>query len=44
MKLIPEFLAGIRYLLRRAEELKIREHLVVIAGARHQGRAGLWRH
>ena len=30
MKLIPEFLAGIDYLLRRAEELKIREHLVVI--------------
>jgi uncharacterized protein (DUF1501 family) len=30
MKLIPEFLAGIDYLLRRAEELKIREHLVVV--------------
>ncbi len=30
MKLIPEFLAGIAYLLRRAEELKIREQLVVI--------------
>ena len=29
MKLIPEFLAGIDYLLRRAEELKIREKLVV---------------
>jgi hypothetical protein len=31
MKLIPEFLAGIRYLLRRAEELKIRDRLVVVA-------------
>jgi hypothetical protein len=31
MKLIPEFLAGIAYLLRRAEELQIREQLVVIA-------------
>jgi uncharacterized protein (DUF1501 family) len=30
MKLIPEFLAGIRYLMRRAEELKIRDRLVVI--------------
>lgn len=30
MKLIPEFLAGIAYLLRRAEELKIREKLVVV--------------
>jgi len=30
MKLIPEFLAGIDYLMRRAEELKIREKLVVI--------------
>ena len=30
MKLIPEFLAGIRYMMRRAEELKIREHLVLI--------------
>jgi hypothetical protein len=30
MKLIPEFLAGIRYVLHRAEELKIREQLVVI--------------
>ncbi len=30
MKLIPEFLAGIDYVLRRAEELKIREKLVVI--------------
>ncbi len=31
MKLIPEFLAGIAYLMRRAEELKIRDQLVVIA-------------
>ncbi len=31
MKLIPELLAGIDYLLRRAEELQIREKLVVIA-------------
>jgi len=30
MKLIPEFLAGVDYLLRRAEELKIREQLVVV--------------
>jgi hypothetical protein len=30
MKLIPEFLSGIDYLLRRSEELKIREKLVVI--------------
>jgi uncharacterized protein (DUF1501 family) len=30
MKLIPEFLAGIAYLIRRAEELKIRDQLVVI--------------
>ncbi|MBV8882088.1 MAG: DUF1501 domain-containing protein [Planctomycetaceae bacterium] len=30
MKLIPEFLAGIDYLMRRAEELKIREQVVVI--------------
>jgi hypothetical protein len=30
MKLIPEFLAGIAYALRRAGELKIREQLVVI--------------
>ncbi len=30
MKLIPEFLAGIAYLLRRAEQLKIREKLVVV--------------
>lgn len=30
MKLIPEFLAGIAYVMHRAEELKIREHLVVV--------------
>ena len=30
MKLIPEFLAGITYLIRRAEELKIRDKLVII--------------
>jgi len=30
MKLIPEFLAGIAYLMQRAGELKIREQLVVI--------------
>lgn len=30
MKLIPEFLAGVAYLLHRAEELKIREKMVVI--------------
>ena len=30
MRLIPEFLAGIRYLVRRAEDLKIRDKLVVI--------------
>ncbi len=30
MKLLPEFLEGIAYVLRRAEELKIREQLVVI--------------
>lgn len=30
MKLIPEFLAGITHLLRRAGELKIREQLVVV--------------
>lgn len=30
MKLIPEFLAGIDYLVNRAEELKIRDKLVVI--------------
>lgn len=30
MNLIPEFLGGIAYLMRRAEELKIRDKLVVI--------------
>jgi len=30
MKLIPEFLAGIAYFIRRAEELNIRDKLVVI--------------
>jgi uncharacterized protein (DUF1501 family) len=30
MKLIPEFLAGIRYLVRRAEDLQIRDRLVII--------------
>jgi uncharacterized protein (DUF1501 family) len=30
MKLIPEFLAGIAYTIRRAGELKIREQLVVV--------------
>src|SRR5438045_9161678 len=30
MKLIPEFLAGIAYLVRRAGELKIREQVVVV--------------
>lgn len=30
MKLLPEFLAGIAYIIRRAEDLKIREQLVVI--------------
>lgn len=30
MKLIPELLAGIRYLLRKAEDLKIREKLVIV--------------
>lgn len=30
MKLIPEFLAGIDYLLRRAEQLKIRDKLVIV--------------
>lgn len=30
MKLIPEFLTGVDYVLRRAEELQIREKLVVI--------------
>ncbi|MEA3212548.1 MAG: hypothetical protein QOE70_5605 [Chthoniobacter sp.] len=30
MKLIPEFLAGIAYLMRRAEELKIRDKIVIV--------------
>ena len=30
MKLLPEFLAGIAYIIRRAGELKIREKLVVV--------------
>src|SRR5882757_1520609 len=30
MRLIPEFLAGIAYVFRRAEELKIREKLVIV--------------
>ena len=30
MKLIPEFLAGIAYVIRRAESLKIRDKLVVV--------------
>jgi Protein of unknown function (DUF1501) len=30
MKLLPEFLAGIDYLLRRSEELQIREKMVVV--------------
>ena len=30
MKLIPEFLQGIAYLMRRAEELKIRDKIVVV--------------
>ncbi len=30
MKLLPEFLAGISYFIHRAEELKIREKLVVV--------------
>jgi len=31
MNLIPEFLAGMSYLMKRAEELKIRDKIVVIA-------------
>jgi len=31
MKLLPEFLAGIAHVIRRAEELKIRDQLVIIA-------------
>ncbi len=30
MRLIPEFLAGIRYVMRKAEELRIRDKLVVL--------------
>lgn len=30
MNLLPEFLAGVDYLLRRAEELKIRDRIVVV--------------
>jgi hypothetical protein len=30
MKLIPEFLAGIDYLVKRAEQLKIRDKLVIV--------------
>lgn len=30
MKLIPEFLAGVRYVMQRAEALKIRDRLVVV--------------
>ncbi len=30
MKLIPEFLAGVDYLVKKSEELKIREQLVII--------------
>jgi len=30
MRLIPEFLAGIRYIMRRAEDLRIRDKMVVI--------------
>ena len=30
MKLLPEFLAGIAYVIRRAEALKIRDKLVVV--------------
>ena len=30
MQLIPELLAGVAYIMRRAEELKIRDQLVVI--------------
>ncbi|HEY6168072.1 MAG TPA: DUF1501 domain-containing protein [Verrucomicrobiae bacterium] len=38
MKLIPEFLEGIAYTIRRAEELKIREKLVVVVQS-EMGRA-----
>jgi hypothetical protein len=30
MRLIPEFLAGIKYVVRRSEELKIRDRLIII--------------
>ena len=30
MKLIPEFLAGIDYLVKKSEELKIRDNLVIV--------------
>lgn len=30
MKLIPEFLAGIRYIMKRAEALKLRDKLVIV--------------
>jgi hypothetical protein len=30
MKLLPEFLAGIRYVVRRAEELRLRDRLVIV--------------
>jgi hypothetical protein len=30
MRLVPEFLAGIRYLVRRAEDLRIRDRLVIV--------------
>ncbi|MGL4551071.1 MAG: DUF1501 domain-containing protein [Gemmataceae bacterium] len=30
MRLIPEFLAGVRYVLRQAEDLKLRDKLVVV--------------
>lgn len=30
MRLIPEFLAGIRYLVRRAEDLRLRDRLVIV--------------
>jgi hypothetical protein len=30
MRLIPDFLAGIRYVMRRAEDLRIRDRLVII--------------
>lgn len=30
LRLIPEFLAGVRYLLRKAEDLKLRDRLVVV--------------